>query len=79
MADLAVAHEALGQADGERGCIQLGVSLGDSGSTGGTGEGRHDGRVGGGDGITPGRGMGAGNAPAIDHDWPADDWVSFDI
>jgi hypothetical protein len=66
MADLAVTHETLGQADGERGCIQLSISLGDGV---GTGEGRHDGGIGGGDGITLRWRTGAGDAPAIDHDW----------
>ena len=67
MTDLTVTHEALRQADCERGGFELSISLGSLGV--GTGEGRHERGIGGGDGITLGGRMGAGDAPAIDHDW----------
>ena len=62
MADLGVAHEALGQADGER----RGLELGEAG--GALGERVHHGRLGGGDGVAVlGRRRGC-NAPTINDD-----------
>jgi len=66
VADLTVAHEALGQADSERRGLEFGVALGRLRV--GVREGRHDGGLCGGDGIAVGRGVGAGDTPAVDDD-----------
>ena len=62
VADFRVAHQALGQADGER----RGFELGEAG--GALGQLVHDGGLGGGDGIAVLGGLLRGDAPAVNHD-----------
>ena len=62
VADLGVAHEALGQADGERRGVELNVAGGV------LGEAVHDGGLGGGDGVALGGRVGRRDAPAVNHD-----------
>lgn len=62
MANLRVAHQALGETDGERG----GLELGEAG--GALGEGVHDGGAGGGDGVAILGRLGRRDAPAVNHD-----------
>lgn len=60
--DFRVAHQALGQADSEGGCLELSVA------GGALGEGIHDGGLGVGDGIAVLGGLGGGDTPAINDD-----------
>lgn len=62
MADLGVAHQALGQADGEGGGLELGEAIGV------VGQAVHDRRLGIGDGVAILGALVRGNAPAINDD-----------
>jgi hypothetical protein len=69
MADLAVAHEAVGQTNGERRGINFGVALRSFGI--GLRERGHDGGIGGGNRITVRRRVRASNSPTVDDDLKA--------
>jgi hypothetical protein len=66
VADLAVAHQALWQADGQRRCLELRVALGRLGAL--LGEVVHGRRVGGEDGVAIFARPLRGDAPAVDDD-----------